>query len=288
MFLFLLLSINQSFASEKITGTVNNVAGRPVGVSKTNEATRAISAGNASDIVLNRVDHSMEALQRRVAGFYIELQRPKVVSDRIAITGGIRFVGPGQSALYIIECISGIITNPGDIETANVPGGTTSSYNSTFLPAANQPEKNINQDLSLAIFALNRNIDPVSTKNITAAVLDPIDIFDPLMSDGKATSTMAAGQPNLPDIFPALRKNYSKKFAYTCQYRMGDMPVIRLGDIYLVAAEAALFMQGDQGKAAQYMNIIPKEAATTVRENNMVALPSEMRISFLLISMGRN
>lgn len=44
-------------------------------------------------------------------------------------------------------------------------------------------------------------------------------------------------------------------WVYTNQYWMGDFPIIRLGEVYLIAAEAALLSTGDQAKELHNMLI---------------------------------
>ncbi|WP_429401649.1 RagB/SusD family nutrient uptake outer membrane protein [Mucilaginibacter lappiensis] len=88
-------------------------------------------------------------------------------------------------------------------------------------------------------------------------------------------------------MFPAFKKFSSKMWVYTNQYWMGDFPIIRLGEVYLIAAEAALLSTGDQAKAAQYVNMIRKRAAIIGRENEMVITPAEVNIDFILAERAR-
>ena len=118
--------------------------------------------------------------------------------------------------------------------------GTTGGYASPFLPVTTQLEEeaNMGNDQGLAIFTPNWTIDETTKSKMAYLVTDPNDLFDP--ATGNYRTSVPAGYPNLLNIYPAFRKFSSKQFSYTNQYWLGDIPIIRLGDIYLVAAEAAL------------------------------------------------
>ncbi len=78
-------------------------------------------------------------------------------------------------------------------------------------------------------------------------------------------------------MYPALKKYSDPLYIYSNQYWMGDFPIIRLAEIYLIAAEAALRYNNDEAKALGYVNVIRERAAFPGRE-------AEMRIS----SLGAN
>lgn len=165
--------------------------------------------------------------------------------------------------------------------------GTTGGYASPFLPVTTQLEEeaNMGNDQGLAIFTPNWTIDETTKSKMAYLVTDPNDLFDP--ATGNYRTSVPAGYPNLLNIYPAFRKFSSKQFSYTNQYWLGDIPIIRLGDIYLVAAEAALLYNNNQAKAAEYVNVIRKRAAITSRQNEMTVTPGDMTIDFLLKERGR-
>jgi hypothetical protein len=170
-----------------------------------------------------------------------------------------------------------------------VIAGTTAGYTSPFLPIATQLEEeaNMTNDQGLAIFTPNWTIPEATKSKLPYLVSDPSDLFDAATGNYKTTAQIPAGYPNLLNIFPAFRKFSSKQFAYTNQYWLGDIPIIRLGDIYLVAAEAALLASNDQAKAAQYVNVIRKRAAITTRDNEMAVTPAQVTLDFILKERGR-
>ncbi|HSC55322.1 MAG TPA: RagB/SusD family nutrient uptake outer membrane protein [Phnomibacter sp.] len=166
--------------------------------------------------------------------------------------------------------------------------GTTNAYKSAFLSIETQLEeqKNMTGDAGLAVFTPNWNIDSNIKKTMPMLVADPSDLFNS-QGNYKGGTEIPTGYPNLTNMYPALKKFSSKEFAYTNQYWMGDFAIIRLGDIYLVAAEAALLYNNDQTKAAGYVNIIRKRAALTTREAEMVVPAGTVTLDFILNERGR-
>jgi len=150
-----------------------------------------------------------------------------------------------------------------------------------------EEEINMTNDAGLAIFTPNWDLDPAAKRLMPYLVADPSDIFSSVTGNYKASSEIPTGDPNLTNIFPALKKFSSKMWVYTNQYWEGDMPIIRLGDIYLVAAEAAILQNNDQVKAAGFINTLRKRAALTSRENELVVTPAQVTIDFIAQERGR-
>lgn len=157
-----------------------------------------------------------------------------------------------------------------------------------FLASGNtfEEEKNMANDAGLAVFTPNWTIATDVKRKIPALVVDPSDLFDPATNNYKLP-TAFPNEPSLINIFPALKKFSGKYFAYTNQYWMGDFPIIRLSEVYLIAAEAALLNNNDVAKAAQYVNVIRRRAAVLGRESEMVASTGEMTVDYILKERGR-
>ena len=68
---------------------------------------------------------------------------------------------------------------------------------------------------------------------------------------------------------------------------MGDFAIIRLGEVYLIAAEAALLYNQDKATALSYVNDIRKRAALKGRENEMLANESDMTVEYILEERAR-
>lgn len=160
--------------------------------------------------------------------------------------------------------------------------GTTAPYTDAFaFPITLEEQINMTNDEGLALFIPNWNIDAITKSKMPMLVVNPSDLFDPATGNYKLPASIPATEVNLTNLFPAMRKFSSKKYAYTNQYWMGDIPIIRLGDIYLVAAEAALLYNNNQAKAAEYVNVIRKRAALSTKEADMVVSPSAITLDFI-------
>lgn len=161
-----------------------------------------------------------------------------------------------------------------DVKAANFYAGIGWKDNNKF-----EGFKNIENDESLSIFTPNWIIPEQEKSLMPCLVNDPSDMFG---SDGKYVEDISR-----KDIYPSLKKFSSVKYAYTEQYHMGDIPMLRLGDIYLVAAEAALLYDNNKAKAADYVNQIRKRAALTTRESEIVVDASTVTVDFILEERAR-
>ncbi|PTQ94890.1 putative outer membrane starch-binding protein [Mucilaginibacter yixingensis] len=166
--------------------------------------------------------------------------------------------------------------------------GTAAAYSgpNAIISATFEEEKNMTNDAGLAIFTPNWTIDPVTKSKMTAMVVDPSDLFDPATGTYK-DYTKFPNDVNYSGIFPSFKKYSNKMYSYNNQYWLGDIGILRLGEVYLIAAEAALLYNNDQATAANYVNVIRKRAAVTTRETEMVVTPAQMTVKFILDERGR-
>lgn len=139
--------------------------------------------------------------------------------------------------------------------------------------------RNLENDESLAIFTPNWTIPAAEKAQMPYMVNDPSDMYQ---ESGKWTEN---GQRK--EIYPSLRKFSNVMYAYTEQYHMMNFPILRLGETYLVAAEAALLYNGDQDKAAEYVNTIRKRAAVLDQQDDMVVTADKMTVDFILAERAR-
>lgn len=138
---------------------------------------------------------------------------------------------------------------------------------------------NMENDEGLSVFTPNWTI-PASEKSLMPCLVsDPSDMFD---ETGKWTT-----DTQLKEVYPSMSKYSGWTYCYDRQCWMGDFAIIRLGEIYLVAAEAALLYNNDQNTALKYVDEIRKRAATTDRQDEMLAQKSDMTIEYILKERAR-
>lgn len=137
----------------------------------------------------------------------------------------------------------------------------------------------------LSVFTPNWMISASDKRDLPFWIVDPSDWFD---ADGKWV-TAASGEMGTyyREIYPSMKKFSSLEWVYNVQYWMGDIPIIRLGEVYLIAAEAALLANGDANKAQQYVNALRKRAAVTGRQGEMEVNAGEVTLDFVLAERGR-
>ncbi len=82
--------------------------------------------------------------------------------------------------------------------------------------------------------------------------------------------------------FPVLKKYLDPlRAAVNATDGQRDFPVIRLAEMYLIAAEAAL-QQGDPAKAAEHINVVRTRAAVPGREADMQVTAADIDLDFIL------
>lgn len=88
------------------------------------------------------------------------------------------------------------------------------------------------------------------------------------------------------NIFPSFKKYRCFKYVYTNQYEMMDIPIIRLTDIYLLAAEAAI-LRGAASDGLKYLNAVRQHAAVAGDASQMTVGTESMTIDYILKERAR-
>lgn len=137
----------------------------------------------------------------------------------------------------------------------------------------------------LSVYTPNYVISEEEKALLPFLCVDPSDMFD---SDGKWVTTVTSSMGGYyKECYPSLCKFSSVKWIYSNQHWEGDVPILRLGDVYLIAAEAALRYNNDQATAETYVNAIRERAAITSRAGEMTVGTSEVTLDFILAERAR-
>ena len=88
-------------------------------------------------------------------------------------------------------------------------------------------------------------------------------------------------------LAPSLRKFSSFYFCYTNQEWLGDFPIIRATDIYLLGAEAAIVAGNHLNEGLDMLNTVRKHAALSTNADKMVVGQECMNIDFILKERAR-
>ena len=138
----------------------------------------------------------------------------------------------------------------------------------------------------LSVFTPNYPIDAAAKAKLPFLCVDPSDMF---AADGRwvtaATSDMSS---YYKDCYPSLNKFSSIDWIpNNNQYWLGDYPILRLGEVYLIAAEAALRYSNDQATALKYVQPLRDRAAVAGRKSEMAVSQSDMTLDFILAERAR-
>jgi hypothetical protein len=90
----------------------------------------------------------------------------------------------------------------------------------------------------------------------------------------------------MTQFYPSFKKWVNPNRTYTGNTDFGDAMIIRLGEMYLIAAEASVQL-GDQASAAQYINVIRTRAALPGHQADMQVSPGSIDINFILDERAR-
>ncbi len=160
------------------------------------------------------------------------------------------------------------------LNTAAVPSPNTNIRNGWKSAAIN-----MENDKGLSVFTPNWTITQSGKAAMPCLVADPSDMFN---ADGTWTENT-----QIKEVYPSMSKYSGWTYCYDRQSWMGDFAIIRLGEVYLIAAEAALLYNQDRATALSYVNDIRKRAAVKGRENEMLAGESDMTVEYILKERAR-
>lgn len=138
----------------------------------------------------------------------------------------------------------------------------------------------------ISVFTPNYTIDAATKAKLPFLCVDPSDMF---ASDGKwITETTSDMGVYYKQCYPSLNKYSSIEWNINNnQYWLGDYPIMRLGEVYLIAAEAALRYNNDQATALKYIQPLRNRAAITGRQSEMAVSQSDMTLDFILEESAR-
>jgi hypothetical protein len=108
---------------------------------------------------------------------------------------------------------------------------------------------------------------------VTVNIDDLFDPSDPTGSTYKTvTTTNGLTPPNLASLFPAMMKfNHNFDGGWlggNFQQKLGNIMIMRMAEVYLIAAEATLHATGDGAAAAQYLNVLRRRACRNIADFN--------------------
>jgi hypothetical protein len=115
--------------------------------------------------------------------------------------------------------------------------------------------------------------EKAARRYVTVNIDDLFDASDPSGSTYKAVlSTNGLTPPSLANLFPAMMKfNHNFNGGWlggNFQQKLGNIMIMRMAEVYLIAAEATLRSSGSGGVAAQYLNELRRRACRNPADFN--------------------
>ncbi|MDO4159446.1 MAG: RagB/SusD family nutrient uptake outer membrane protein [Prevotellaceae bacterium] len=153
-------------------------------------------------------------------------------------------------------------------------------YASTTNASANYEREDV--DDALGCFTPNWELDTLATAKNKRLCVGITDYFN--MEAGSLGQE--ASYTYFRNLFPSFKKYRNFKYVYTNQYDMMDIPIIRLTDIYLIAAEAAI-TKGTPSEGLEYLNAVRRHAALSTDASAMEVTADSMTIDYILKERAR-
>ena len=170
------------------------------------------------------------------------------------------------------------------MDHTEIIGTAVIQHNSTGATGMVDEDKDGYLD-GLSVFTPNYNIDAATKAKLPFLCVDPSDMFN---SDGSwVTSTSSELGTYYKDCYPSFNKLSAVEYIVDNQKWVGNVPIIRLGDIYLIAAEAALLYNNDQATALKYVQPLRNRAAVKSREAAMAVSQGDMTLDFICAERAR-
>ena len=95
-----------------------------------------------------------------------------------------------------------------------------------------------------------------------------------------------AEEANYRSLAPSLKKLSPLKYIMTNQQSLNDFPIIRLTDIYLLAAEASILSGNHKGEGLEYLKTVRRHAAKSSNEAKILE-GVELTIDYLAKERAR-
>jgi SusD family. len=145
------------------------------------------------------------------------------------------------------------------------------------VPNANVHPYPLDEDEDRFIAYLSKKPLSASEKQarryVTVNIDDLFDASDPSGSTYKTVTTTNGLKPaNLANLFPAMQKfNHNFDGGWlggNFQQKLGNIMIMRMAEVYLIAAEATLHTGGNGAEAAQYLNVLRQRACRNPADFN--------------------
>ena len=181
----------------------------------------------------------------------------------------------------IFKCeITGNVATVGDLRTKYPGTNYFADTNSAWTFGEGDYTEMEGNDAAMGAFVPNWPLDPAwcAKQKFLCADLTS-QIFTP-------TGTFVSNS-NFRSLTPSLRKFSCFYYCRNNQEWLGDFPIIRATDIYLIGAEAAIVAGNHLAEGLEMLNTVRRHAALSTNAAQMEVTVNEMNIDFILKERAR-
>ena len=178
-------------------------------------------------------------------------------------------------------------TITGNVRTALELRGSGFNYYADDGSATDAVFELETNDAAMGCFTPNWDLDSAWCAQQKFLAAGPNQYLDKVGDGPTAKVGGLAKNSNLRSLQPSLKKFSCVRYLHSNQECEQDIAIIRLTDIYLIAAEAAVISGQHQSEALQLLNAVRRHAALSTDADKMEVTASELNIDYILKERAR-
>ena len=178
-------------------------------------------------------------------------------------------------------------TISGNIKTALELKGTGFNYYADTGAATDAVFELEDNDAAMGCFTPNWDMDETACSQVKYLAAGPNMYMDKVGDGPTGKIGGLAKNSNFRSLQPSLKKFSCVKYLHSNQECEQDFAIIRLTDIYLVAAEASILCGQHQTEGLEFLNTVRRHAALSTNAAQMEVGASDLTIDFILKERAR-
>lgn len=193
----------------------------------------------------------------------------------------------GKQASLYNERRKSSYTIASNVKTATELKGTGFNYYCDAGTATGAIFEMEDNDNALSCFTPNWDLDEEECSKVKYLAAGP-NMYMDKVGDGPDKKVGGhAKNTYFRSLQPSLKKFSCVKYLHSNQECEQDIAIIRLTDIYLIAAEAAIVAENHLVEGLEYLNAVRRHAALSTNAAQMEVTTSEMTIDYILKERAR-
>ena len=175
----------------------------------------------------------------------------------------------------------------GNVKTALELQGTGYNYYADAGTLTSDVFELEDNDEAMGCFTPNWDMDSAACAKVKYLAAGPNTYLDKVGDGPSAKVGGLAKNSYFRSLHPSLKKFSCVKYLYSNQYSMQDIAIIRLTDVYLLAAEATVLSGKNQTEGLAYLNAVRRHAALSTNASQIEVGASDLTVDFILKERAR-